>query len=122
MILAIDLGNSTFTSGLFDASGKLIFVSTLETNPNKTSDQCAIDLLNLFHLNGLTPDCVQGAILSSVVPPITANVVTAIQKLAGISAMVIGPGIKTGLNIKTEIHTQLGSRHRNLICCCLEKI
>ncbi len=109
MILAIDIGNSTFTTGLFDDSGKLLFVSTLETSSNKTSDQCAIDLLNLFQLNGFTPDCVHGAILSSVVPPITANVAAAIQKLFGISAMVIGPGIKTGLNNKTEIHTQLGS-------------
>lgn len=109
MVLAIDLGNSTFTAGLFDPGGKLQFISTLETNPNKTADQCAVDLLNLFHLNGFSQDCVQGAILSSVVPPLTSNVVAAIHKLTGITAMVIGPGIKTGLNIKTEIHTQLGS-------------
>ena len=92
MILAVDVGNSNITVGLFDMTGKLAFLSSLGTNTQKTTDQCAVDLLGIFGLHRADIASVSGAILSCVVPP-----------------MVVGPGIKTGLNIKAEIHNQLGS-------------
>ena len=109
MILAVDVGNSSTTVGLFDQEGKLIFRSTLETYRNKTRDQCAIDLLGVFQLYGGKMAQVSGGILSCVVPPLTAVFADAISRLTGKPPLVVGPGIKTGLNIKAEIHDQLGS-------------
>ena len=109
MILAIDVGNSTTTVGLFDREGKLLFRATLETTRSKTQDQCAIDLLGVFRLYGADIRGVDGSILSSVVPPLTAIFTEAMTRLTGKVPMVVGPGIKTGLNIKAEIHNQLGS-------------
>lgn len=109
MILAVDVGNSITTVGLFDETGRLAFRSLLETSRGKTRDQCAIDLMGVFQLRGADFRLVDGAILSSVVPPITAVMTDAITRLTGREPMVVGPGIKTGLNIKAEIHNQLGS-------------
>ncbi len=109
MVLAVDVGNSTTTVGLFNGEGKLLFRATLETSRNKTRDQCAIDLLGVFGLYGADVKAVDGTILSSVVPPLTAVFTDALTRLTGKTPMVVGPGIKTGLNIKAEIHNQLGS-------------
>ena len=109
MILAVDVGNSNTTVGLFDAAGRLSFLSALETDKDKTKDRCAIDLLGVFGLYGAEIGSVDGAILSSVVPSLTATMTAAVGRLIGCSPMVVGPGIKTGLNIKAEIHNQLGS-------------
>lgn len=109
MILAVDVGNSTTTVGLFDGAGKLTFRATLETSRSKTRDQCAIDLVGVFRLYGADIHAVDGSILSSVVPPLTAVFTDALTRITGKPPMVVGPGIKTGLNIKAEIHNQLGS-------------
>ena len=109
MVLAVDIGNSTTTVGLFDEAGQLAFRSILETSRSKTRDQCAIDLLGVFGLYGADIRAVDGAILSTVVPPLTALFTDAMTRLTGKTPMVVGPGIKTGLNIKAEIHNQLGS-------------
>lgn len=109
MVLAVDVGNSNITFGLFHSDGKLAFLSSLETERNKTRDRCAIDLLGVFSLHRADIRAVDGAILSSVVPPLTAAMRGAVALLTGRAPMVVGPGIKTGLNIKAEIHNQLGS-------------
>ena len=87
MILAIDIGNIRTTIALFNGEGMPFFQSELETDSKMTDDRCAIDLIGVFHLYQAELSGVDGAILSSVV----------------------GPGLKTGLNIKAEIHNQLGS-------------
>ena len=109
MVLAVDVGNSNTTVGLFDEGGKLVFLSTLETSAGKTRDQCAVDLLGVFQLYSAQINLVSGAILSSVVPPLTSIFFDAVARLTGKPPMVVGPGIKTGLNIRAEIHNQLGS-------------
>ena len=109
MILATDVGNSTTTVGLFGGEGRLLFRAELETSRSKTRDQCAIDLLGLFSLYGADVKAVDGAILSSVVPPLTAIFTDAIARLMGKPPMVVGPGIKTGLNIQMDDPASVGS-------------
>lgn len=109
MILAVDVGNSNTTVGLFNGTGELLFRALLETSRSKTRDQCAIELLGVFQLYGADACTVDGAILSSVVPPLTTIFIDAIARLTGTPPLVVGPGIRTGLNIKAEIHNQLGS-------------
>lgn len=109
MILAIDIGNIRTTIALFCSDGKLSFLSELGTDRKLTEDQYAIELLNVFALYQADVHSVTGAILSSVVPSMTSVCISAIRRLTGKMTMVVGPGIKTGLNIRADVHNQLGS-------------
>lgn len=109
VILAVDIGNTTMTIGLYRPEGTLEFRGTVKTDKNQTRDQIAIDLLNIFRLYGAEMGMVSGAIISSVVPPMTAATAEAIRILIGSLPMIVGPGIKTGMNILAEIHSQLGA-------------
>ena len=109
MILAIDIGNTSTNVGLFDDKGTLVFLSELKTDKNKTEDQCCIDLLGVFQLYRAEIGQVSGSIISSVVPPNTGNMAAAVKRLTGQKPMIVGPGLKTGMNIKADVHNQLGS-------------
>lgn len=109
MVLAIDIGNTRTTIALFTGDGKLSFLSEVETERKMTDDQCAIQLLGVFQLYQAEISAVKGAILSSVVPPVTGTYAGAVARLTGHTPLVVGPGLKTGLNIKADIHNQLGS-------------
>ena len=109
MILAIDIGNSSITAGLYDHDGDPHFVASLETTRNKSRDRCAMDLSGVFQLYGEDIRAVDGAILSCVVPPLEASMVGAVEFLIGKRPLVVGPGVKTGLNIRSDLHNQLGS-------------
>lgn len=113
MILAIDIGNIRTTIALFTGEGALSFQSELKTDLRMTDDRCAIDLMGVFALYRAELDRVDGAILSSVVPPITGTYARTLRRLTGKPPLVVGPGLKTGLNIKAEIHNQLGS---DIVC------
>ena len=109
MILAIDIGNTRTTFALFTQSGELSFLSELDTDRRMTEDQCAIRILGVFQLYRQDVQQVDGAILSSVVPPVTGIYARAVQRLTGQRPLVVGPGLKTGLNIRADVHNQLGS-------------
>lgn len=109
MILAIDVGNTGTTIALFSEDGTLSFQSELGTDTKMTDDRCAIDLMGVFQLYQADLGAVKGSIMSSVVPPITSAYVRTLRRLTGRAPLVVGPGLKTGLNIKAEIHNQLGS-------------
>ena len=114
MVLAVDIGNSTTSVGLFDGSGALLFRSDLTTSRNATRDQCAISLRGVFALYSADLFSVTGVMISSVVPSVTANMRDAAALLTGKPPLVMGPGVKTGLNIKSDIHTQMGS---DIVAC-----
>ena len=114
VVLTIDIDNSTTNVGLFDRSGTLRFRSGLTTSRNPTRDQCAISLMNLFTLYHADLKEVSGAVISSVVPSVTAHMSGAVELLTGKAPMLMGPGIKTGLNIKSDLHNQLGS---DIVAC-----
>ena len=107
MLLAIDIGNSNISIGLFGKENDLKFLASIDTDSRKTADQISIDLMNLFALYGYDIRDVSGAIFSSVVPGINFMMHKALTRLLGREPMVVGPGIKTGLNIRMEVHNQL---------------
>ena len=109
MILAADIGNTRTTFALFTETGQLSFLSELDTDRRMTDDQCAIRILGVFQLYRADIAQVKGAILSSVVPPVTGIYARAIQRLTGNAPLIVGPGLKTGLNIRADVHNQLGS-------------
>lgn len=109
MVLAIDIANAATSFGAFDADGTLLFFSELPTSARSTRDQCAIGLKNIFALHGAQLTDVCGCIVSSVVPAATAATLGAVTLLTSCTPTVMGPGVKTGLNIKSDIHAQMGS-------------
>ncbi len=112
MVLAIDIGNTNIAIGGFVGDG-LTFVARINTDTTKTSDEYASKLLNMLALHGVDRAEVKGAIISSVVPPLTAVLSEAIRFIYGVRALVVGPGVKTGLNIHCDNPASVGS---DLIC------
>ena len=91
MLLAIDIGNSNISVGLFSKERKLHFLASIDTDSRKTADQISIDLMNIFSLYGFDLKDVSGAIFSSVVPPINFMMEKALTRLLGKPPMVVGP-------------------------------
>lgn len=109
MLLAVDVGNSNTSIGLFDREQHLQFLASLDTDSRKTADQISVDLMNLFTLYRYDYRQVTGAILCSVVPPLNFMMEKALTRLLGKPPMVVGPGVKTGLNIRLTVQTQVGA-------------
>ena len=108
MILAVDVGNSNIVIGCMEGQ-KIIFEARIRTDATKTSDEYCVDLKNILDIYGVKREAVEGAILASVVPQVLNSIKTAIKKLTGKSCLVVGPGLKTGLNIKIENPSQTGA-------------
>ncbi len=108
MLLALDMGNTNITIGVFDGE-RLLFESRLATNHQKTEDQYAIDFMDIFRLYRIAADQFDGAILSSVVPGLDRPVRHAVEKVTGIRPLQVGPGTKSGINIRIDNPAQLGA-------------
>ena len=108
MILTIDIGNSNIVLGGVQGSN-IVFEARLRTEVTKTSDQYCVDLKILMEVNGVSNQDVEGTVIASVVPQVLNSMRTAIQKLTGKVPMVVGPGLKTGLNILLENPGQTGA-------------
>lgn len=108
MIFAIDMGNSNIVLGCMEGK-ELIFEERLATNMGKTSLEYAIMFKNLFELYDRIPTEVEGCIISSVVPQLTDTIAEAVLKVCGKSPMIVGPGIKSGINILIDNPAQLGA-------------
>lgn len=108
MLLAIDIGNSNIVLGCIEGQ-TILHEARLATDLIKTSDQYCMDLKNLLSLYEINRTMIEGVIISSVVPPVLNSFKTAVTKLTGIKPMVVGPGIKTGLNILMDNPAQIGS-------------
>lgn len=108
MILTVDIGNSNIVVGGVEED-RIVFEARLRTEATKTSDQYCVDLKILLDVYGVKPGDFEGSIISSVVPQVLNSFQTAIKKLTGKTSMVVGPGLKTGLNILTENPGQMGA-------------
>ena len=108
MILAIDIGNSNIVIGGLEGD-EICFEARLRTEATKTSDQYCVDLKILMDVYGVKAEQLEGAIIASVVPQVLNSFQTAVKKLTGKGALVVGPGLKTGLNILLENPSQTGA-------------
>lgn len=108
MILAIDIGNTNIVIGCFE-NNKIIFTERISTNKTATDLEYAANVNTAMQMHSLDPKQLEGAIISSVVPSVTAIFKKAVEKYAGVKVMTVGPGIKTGLSIKIDNPAQLGS-------------
>ena len=108
MLLAIDIGNTNIVIGGI-RDDKIAFEARIATDHIKTSDQYGVDIKNVLSLFDTKPGDIKGCIISSVVPPVFNSVQTGVRKVIGKPPMVVGPGIKTGLNIQMDTPSQVGS-------------
>ena len=108
MLLAIDIGNTNITLGAFEES-TLKFTARLSTETQKTADQYAVELKNLLSLYNLFEEEIEDCIIASVVPSVGKSIMGAVSKLCHIVPLMLGPGVKTGLNIKIDNPAQLGA-------------
>lgn len=98
MILAIDIGNTNIVLGCLEGR-EILKEARMATDILKTSDQYCAELFGMLNLLEVDLKSIEGTIISSVVPPVLNSFRTAIIKLTGKKPLVVGPGIKTGINI-----------------------
>ena len=108
MILTVDIGNSNIVLGGMEDMD-IVFEARIRTDATKTSDEYCIDLKNILDIYDIRREQIEGAIIASVVPQVLNSIKTAVKKLTGKNALVVGPGLKTGLNIKVENPNQVGA-------------
>ncbi len=108
MLICIDIGNSNITIGVFEDE-TLKFTARLATDTRRTSDQYAIEIRDIIEIYGVKREDITDAAVSSVVPIVGNAIEMAIYRLFNIKPIVLGPGVKTGLNIKIDNPAQLGA-------------
>ena len=108
MILAIDIGNTNIVVGCIDEE-KIYFTERLSTVRTKTELEYAVDLKTVLDIYHIKLTDIEGCIISSVVPQITGIAKLAAEKILKKEVMVLGPGVKTGLNIVMDNPGQLGA-------------
>ena len=106
MILTIDVGNTNVVMGCVE-NGNVKSVCRLATNLNDLSSDYAMKMRQSFEFDGIDYKNFSGAILSSVVPQLNRAIRTAVKKVTGLDCMVVGAGLKTGVNIKLDDPGQL---------------
>ena len=108
MVLAVDIGNTHILLGCFEEH-RILFTELLSTDRSYTDLEYASLIRSALEFNGSSFDKIDGAIISSVVPSVTGTVRIAIERFAGVTPVIVGPGVKTGLKIKIDNPAQLGS-------------
>lgn len=108
MLIAIDVGNTNIVIGGFDGN-HLIFQARIQTNTHKTSDEYAATISAVLSNYGVDFSAVVDTIISSVVPQVTDALASAMQSLCNRRPFIVGPGTKTGINIRIDDPATLGA-------------
>lgn len=108
MLLVVDVGNTNVVFGLYQED-HLRHVIRAETRRERTADEYAVLARQLLSLHGFEPGGVTGAILASVVPPLTEVLLHAVKLAFGCQPMVVGPGVKTGISVLVQNSREVGA-------------
>lgn len=108
MLICVDIGNTNITIGGYIGK-ELKFTARLATDHRRTSDQYAIEIRDIIHIYEIERGEITGAAICSVVPSVGKAIEMAIIKLFGIKPLMLGPGVKTGLDIRIDDPAQLGA-------------
>jgi type III pantothenate kinase len=108
MLMAIDIGNTNITLGVYqgDKPGPRWRIST---NHQRMPDEYGLQMDGLLHHQGLTPQSISGICLASVVPPLTGTFIQACQEYLGLDPLVVDAGVKTGVKILYETPRSVGA-------------
>ena len=108
MIFGIDTGNTNIVLGGLDRD-RIYFTERMSTDISRTELEYAIVFKNLLDLHGISKDDIEGCVISSVVPPLNEVLASACDRIIGKKTILIGPGVKTGLNILIDDPATLGA-------------
>ena len=108
MILVLDVGNTDVVLGVYKGK-ELVDFWRISTDKNKTSDEHQILIYQFFQYNNLNIKDIKDVVIASVVPNIMYSLERAIRKLFNITPLIVGPGIKTGINIKYDDPAEVGA-------------
>ena len=97
MILAIDMGNTNTVIGGIDET-KTYFIERVTTDQGRTDTEYAVSFKNILEMHQIDIASIEGAILSSVVPPVNSTILSAVEKVTGNRPLLVGSGMKTGMN------------------------
>ena len=115
MILTVDIGNSNINFGVFSGD-EIKFVARIATETAKTEFEYAGAISNAIAISGIDKSEINGAIISSVVPPLNNVMKYAVKLIYGIEPILVGPGVKTGINIHCDNPASVGA---DIICACV---
>lgn len=108
MILLIDLGNTNLYVGAYK-DGKLYKSFRKHSNLQLSSDEYGEILYQFFYTAKLDPEAFEGALMSSVVPSLTYTIKEAVENILNKPCKILGKGLKTGLNIRTDNPSEVGA-------------
>jgi type III pantothenate kinase len=108
MIFVVDVGNTNIVLGVYEGKN-LLHHWRLSTNRSATADEYGIMVYNLFQISGIRVEDIEGVIISSVVPPLMFTLEQLSTKYLKKPPLIVGPGIKTGLNIRIENPREMGA-------------
>jgi len=108
MILVMDVGNTNIVLGVYDNT-KLLVSWRMGTDKEKTADEFGMFFVSLFNNENISIGKIEAVIIASVVPPIMYSLEHAVRKYFKVEPIVVGPGIKTGINIKYENPREVGA-------------
>ena len=107
MLLAIDIGNTNIVVGCI-REDEILFDARIATDTARTSDQYGVEIRQILNAYGVQTSDVTGCIISSVVPPVFNFVRDGVRKFIGAEPMVVGTGLKTGLDVRV-VQSEVGS-------------
>ncbi len=108
MLLTIDIGNTNIKYGVFD-SDKLIASFRVSSRLSRTADEYGSVLINLLSNSNIDKKNIDGIIISSVIPSLNYTICHMCEYFLGLTPLMVGPGIKTGLNIKADNPKEVGA-------------
>lgn len=108
MLVAVDIGNTNIVIGFLDG-GDIVGTYRVTTKANHTSDEYGLFLTQFLRMSGFTPDDVDDVIVCSVVPKVMHSFRASIVKFLGVEPMIVGPGVRTGINIRIDDPRSLGA-------------
>ena len=108
MLLVIDVGNTNIVLGVYKDT-ELLDHWRISTDRQRTTDEYGVLIRELFYLNDLRADDINAIIISSVVPPVVPTLERMCQRYFGLSPLLIGPGVKTGMDIRYDNPREVGA-------------
>ena len=115
VVLTVDIGNSNINFGVF-SEDKIKFVARIATDRAKTEFEYATSISSAISFSGIDKEDIDGAIISSVVPPLNNVMKSAVKLIYSVDAILVGPGVKTGINIHCDNPSSVGA---DIICDCV---
>lgn len=115
MLLCTDVGNTNIKFAIYE-NDNIILRLRVATDSKKTEDDFAAELHTVFSINNVDINKLNGSIISSVVPKVTKPLCDAIKKLTGVNTIIVGPGVKSGLDLRIDNPASLGA---DLLCMCV---